>query len=176
MDYLYLKALHIISVICWFAGLFYLVRLFIYHTESRAKPEPLKQAFHDQFTVMERRLLYGITTPAMLATWVFGLAMIATNPSVMQAPWIHFKLLLVVLLSGYSGFCSALYKKLRDGKSTYSSGKLRILNEVPTFFLVAVVLLAVLKDIPYAMIGTGLFLVLLVVSFILIRKKSPQST
>ncbi|MBP54593.1 MAG: TIGR00701 family protein [Marinobacter sp.] len=137
---LWVKALHIVSMVCWFAGLFYLPRLFVYH--AACEDEPGRQ----RFKIMERKLYRGITTPSMAATVVFGLWLIGYNvEGYMSQGWIHAKLLLVVLLIGYHFYCGHLVKVFRDDQNTRSHVFYRWFNEIPVLALVAVVILAVVK-------------------------------
>lgn len=138
--YLWLKALHIIAMVTWFAGMFYIFRLYVYHIETQSE-EVAKT-----LEVMERKLLRLITNPAMIATWIFGLALIASQwPGIMKSGWLHAKLLLVLVLSGYHGYAARVRKQLAAGTCTLSSKQARLINEVPTVILILVVLLAVVK-------------------------------
>ncbi|MGE4169672.1 MAG: CopD family protein [Candidatus Margulisiibacteriota bacterium] len=140
-----LKALHVVSVVAWFAGLFYIVRLFIYHTEAKNKPEPDQGILKAQFAIMERRLWYAITWPAMVMTVAFG-GTLAWKTSAYLEPWFHFKLFLVLLLVAYHFLCGAIRKQLVHDVCTWTSFKLRLLNEVPTVLLVGIVMVVYLKD------------------------------
>ncbi len=135
---LWLKALHLIAVICWFAGIFYLPRLFVYHALAT------EQATRDHLKIMERKL-YRFVTPFMLLTLVFGVAMIMMNPEYyLHAGWLHAKLALVLLLFGYHGYCGMLVKKLaRDELRSHVF--YRWFNELPVLLLFAIVILAVVK-------------------------------
>lgn len=145
--YLYFKALHIIGFVSWFAGLFYIVRIFVYHAEAEEKPENLREEWKSQFNLMAQRVYKIIMNPAMMITWTFGLLMIGTNPIILQQNWIKVKLVLLVLLTIYHMYCKTIIKKQQSGVKTYSSFQFRLLNELPTLFLVSIVLLAVLKDV-----------------------------
>lgn len=147
MDINTLKALHIIFVVSWFAGLFYIVRLFIYHTEAQAKPELEKEILSKQFTEMEKKLWWIITTPAMILTIVFGTWMIVLNSEhYLQAAWMHVKLGFVALLLIYHFVCQKILNDLKNGKFNWKSNGLRLWNEVATLALVAIVFIVVLKD------------------------------
>lgn len=135
---LWLKAFHIVFVVTWFAGLFYLPRLFIYHAEAT---DPVSL---ERFKVMERRLFMIMTIGATLAA-IFGISMLVAAPVLMQLGWIHAKLTLVALLIGYHFWCQRLMVALRDGANRHSSRWLRIFNEVPALLLIAIVILAVVK-------------------------------
>lgn len=138
--YFLFKALHLIAMVAWFAGLFYIFRLFAYHAENADKPEVTAV-----FKVMAGRLYKIIIVPGMLATFVFGFAMIALNSGLMKQPWLHVKLTLVILLAGYTGFCGKTRRKFAADELTLSSKACRYLNEVPTFFLIAIILIAVFR-------------------------------
>ncbi|MDL0432486.1 protoporphyrinogen oxidase HemJ [Marinobacter sp. TBZ242] len=137
---LWVKALHIIAMVCWFAGIFYLPRLFVYHAACDDEPG------RERFKIMERKLYRGITTPSMIATVVFGLWLISYNvQGYMSQGWLHAKLLLVALLIGYHFYCGHLVKVFRDDRNTRSHVFYRWFNEVPVLILVAVVILASVK-------------------------------
>lgn len=140
------KALHIIFVVSWFAGLFYMVRLFIYHTEANTKPELEKEILQSQFNIMQWRLWYIITTPAMALTVVFGTLMFVANPDLLYYPWMHVKLTFVVILLVYHFISQGLMNKLKNGTSRWTSGHLRLWNEVATLILVAIVFLVELRS------------------------------
>lgn len=137
--YPWLKAFHIIALIAWMAGSFYLPRLFVYH----AGVAPGSEA-SETFKVMERRLLTAIMTPAMAATWIFGISLMVSG-GWYTAGWLHAKLLFVIALSGFHGFCGRLVRDFANDRNTRSARFYRILNEVPTVLLVVIVLLVVLK-------------------------------
>jgi putative membrane protein len=141
MDYLTLKALHIISFTAWMAGMFYLPRLYVYHTQVATGSQA------DQlFQTMERRLLRAIINPAMIATFVFGGWMLHENPELLKQGWMHIKLTLVILgLGGVHGMLSKYRKDFARGENRKSERFYRVLNEVPTVVFVIIVLLAVLK-------------------------------
>lgn len=139
------KSLHIIGFVTWFAGLFYLARIFVYHVEANDKPEIERNILQAQYNIMASRLYKIITNPAMMITWTFGIAMLVMNPVYLKGGWLHAKLLLVFLLSGYHGYCKGIIKKLEAGKPTLTPFQFRLFNEIPSLFLVAIVLLAVLS-------------------------------
>jgi len=144
--YPYILAIHIIFVVCWFAGLFYIVRLFIYHTEAQEKPEPEKTILSKQFEVMERRLWNAITVPSMILTVAAGITMLYLVPAWLQQPWMHLKLGFVAGLLVYHFICQNIVKQMRNGVFKWSSTQLRLWNEVATILLFAIVFLAVVKD------------------------------
>ncbi len=144
--YQYVLAIHIIFVVCWMAGLFYIVRLFVYHTEAQAKPEPDRKILSDQFVIMERRLWNVITIPSMWLTIIAGITMLYLAPGWLKQPWLQIKLCFVAGLIVYHYICQSKIKQMRYGLFTWSSTQLRIWNEVATIFLFAIVFLAVVKD------------------------------
>ncbi|HIK06452.1 MAG TPA: protoporphyrinogen oxidase HemJ [Trichormus sp. M33_DOE_039] len=146
MAYSWFKAFHIIGIVVWFAGLFYLVRLFIYHVEANQEPEPARTILKNQYQIMEKRLYNIITTPGMLVTVAMAIGLLSTEPEVLKQGWLHFKLLFVVLLLGYHHYCGRLMKKLAADECRWSSQQLRALNEAPTVMLVVIVMLAVFKN------------------------------
>ena len=148
-SYLVFKSLHLVSMVAWFAGIFYLVRLFVYHTEAEDRPATEAKVLKAQYEIMEDRLFKIIVRPAMVLTWVFGLLLIHELGLdwLKGTPWIHLKLLLVFLLSGYSDYLGRITKQLRLGKVVMSSYQFRLFNEIPTLFLLSIILLAVFKDL-----------------------------
>ncbi len=154
MDYLYLKSLHIIFVITWFAGLFYMVRLFVYHTEATEKPEPEKTILTQQFKLMEHRLWYIITLPSSIITFILAGLLLYKIPSYLNEPWMHVKLLFVGFLYIYQWKSHQIFKQLQNDEVKYSSTFFRIWNEVATLILFAVVFLVVLKSAVDWMYGT----------------------
>jgi putative membrane protein len=137
----YIKAFHIIAVIAWIAGLLYLPRLFVYHAMSKTGSEQ-----SETFKVMERRLLRYITTPAMLAAWIFGL-ILAFSPLIdwSKDGWFHAKLVLVVVLSGFSGLLAKWTKDFAADRNTHTPRFYRIVNEVPTVLMILIVILVVVR-------------------------------
>ncbi len=146
MAYQWFKSFHIIGFTVWFAGLFYLVRLFVYHVEANEKPEPARSILKEQYQIMEKRLYSIITTPGMLVTIAMAIGIISTEPDIIHQRWLHIKIGLVVLLIGYHHYCKSLMKKLAVDECKWNSQQLRGLNELPTLFLVAIVLLAIFKN------------------------------
>src|SRR6201985_3880405 len=138
--YNYIKALHIVFIVTWFSGLFYMVRLFVYHTEANERPEPEKSILQNQFRFMRRRLWLGIAWPSAILTLIFGpwmMIMLGGIPT-----WLAIKLGFVVGLYGYHFSLQAIYRQQMRGVFRFSSQQLRIWNEVATIFLVAIVMLA----------------------------------
>lgn len=146
MAYSWFKAFHIIGIVVWFAGLFYLVRLFIYHVEAEQEPEPARTILKNQYQIMELRLYRIITTPGMLVTVAMAIGLLSTEPEVLKQTWLHFKLLFVALLLGYHHYCGRLMKKLAKDECRWTGQQLRALNEAPTVMLVVIVLLALFKN------------------------------
>jgi protoporphyrinogen IX oxidase len=136
----YIKAFHIIAVIAWMAGLLYLPRLFVYHAASETG-----SAQAETFKIMERRLLRFITTPAMVAAWIFGLILAFSVVDWAHAGWFHAKLLLVLILSGFTGVLAKWTREFAADRNTRSQRFYRIANEVPTLLMIAIVILAVVK-------------------------------
>ena len=145
-SYLWFKSFHIIGVVVWFAGLFYLVRLFIYHQEAAQQPEPLRAAFQAQYALMERRLANIITTPGLAVTLGAAAGLLWLNPGWLQQGWLHAKLGFVAALLAYHLVCYRLMGQLQRGECGWSGRQLRALNELPTLLLVIVVLLVVFKQ------------------------------
>lgn len=168
MNPLYIKALHIIFVVTWFAGLFYIVRLFIYHVEAEDKEENAKAILQEQYKLMSKRLWYGITWPSAILTAFFAGWLLFTNLGYyLSQPWMHVKLTFVVALYVYHFMCHRLYVQLQKNEIKYSSFKLRIWNEVATIFLFAIVFLVVLKESMswvWGVVGIVLFGVLLMLA------------
>lgn len=140
-NYEWLRALHIIAVISWMAGMLYLPRLFIYHVDAEKG-----SVQSETFKIMERRLLKFIMTPAMIVSWVFGLSMLAANPGMMSGQgWMHVKLLLVVLMSGAHGMLAANVRKFANDQNVKTAKFFRIINEVPTVLMIIIVIMAVVQ-------------------------------
>jgi len=139
-NYLWLKALHIIAVISWMAGLLYLPRLYVYHHQAEKGGEGEKL-----FIVMERRLLKYITTPAMIASWLFALLMLYANSGLFQSGWFHVKLVAVLVMSGLHGYFAMAQRKFERGERPLTEKAWRMLNEGPTICMLFAVFFAVLK-------------------------------
>ena len=137
--YLWAKALHVIAVIAWMAGMLYLPRLFVYHCDA-----PAGSPLSETFKMMERRLLKAIINPAMIATWVFGL-FLAWRGGFFGSPWLHIKLTLVLVMSAVHGYFAGAVRKFAEGRNTVSQKTWRLLNEVPTVLKIGIVLLVILK-------------------------------
>ena len=165
--YLYIKALHVIFVVTWFSGLFYIVRLFIYNTEAGEKPEQEKNILRAQFGIMIRRLWFGITWPSAIIT--IGLGLYTWNLLGTAYPWLMIKLGFVAGLLLYHLSLHAIYLQQKRGIFKYSSMQLRIWNEVATVFLVAIVMLAVVKQQMSVVWGLGGLIILMIVLMSAIR-------
>ena len=135
---LWLKAFHIVFVVTWFAGLFYLPRLFVYHVATT------DTVSLERFVVMERRL-FGITTIGATLAVLFGVSMIVARPGYLHFAWLHVKLALVAVLIAYHVWCRALMTRLREGRNAHSDRWYRLFNEAPALLLIAIVILAVVK-------------------------------
>ena len=165
MSFFYIKALHIIFVVTWFAGLFYIVRLFIYFAEANERPEPEKTILQNQFALMQKRLWYGITWPSAILTLIFGLTMLYLYGSV--PGWLIWKLSFVFGLYIYHFLCHRIFKQQQKGILKYNSTQLRIWNEVATLFLISIVFLVVLKNalsMVWGIIGLILFSAILMLA------------
>jgi protoporphyrinogen IX oxidase len=165
MSYYWFKAFHIVGFVSWFAGLFYLPRLFVYHAEAQEQQvEPARSILRDQYLIMEKRLYGIIMTPAMVVTLVMAAAMLVLQPELLQQTWLHVKMGLVLVLVGFHHYCRKIMRQLESGEMPFTSKQFRWMNEFPTFFLVVVVMLAVFKnDIPTN--ATGYVVLAMVVSF-----------
>lgn len=136
---LWIKAFHIVAIVAWFAGLFYLPRLFVYHAD--AQPGSVQS---ETFKVMERRLLRAIINPAMIVTWAAGL-WLASRGNWWGDGWLHAKFAMVVLLSGVHGYLSASVRRFAEDRNEKPARHWRIVNEVPTLLMIAIVILVIVK-------------------------------
>ena len=142
-------ALHIIFVITWFAGLFYIVRLFVYHSEANLKSEPERSILMAHFKVAEKRLWYGITWPSAVGTYIFGIALLVNMYGSNIPDWLYLKLGFVVGLTIYHLLCGRILNQFQKNEIYYSGIKMRLWNEVATIFLVAIVFIVVMKDLTH---------------------------
>ena len=141
--YLLFKSFHLISVISWMAGLLYLPRIFVYHAQNK---DVFKTS--EVFKVMERKLYYYIMTPAMILSWIFGLALIHyVGVQLLSALWMQVKFFLVVILTAYHFYLGSCLKAFKDDRNTSSSKYFRIINEIPTILLILIVFFAILKPL-----------------------------
>ena len=164
MTYLYLKAIHIIFVVSWMAGLFYIVRLFIYHVEANDRPESERNVLQRQFEIMQHKLWYIITTPAMVLSVLAGIGMIWVNPELLSMDWMLVKLIFVLGLLVYHFICQNIINKLKQKAFSWTSMQLRLWNELATIFLVAIVFTVILKsaiDWIYGLVGLIAFAVVI---------------
>jgi len=171
--YNYIKSLHLIFVITWFAGLFYIVRLFVYQIEASLKPSPEKEIIGDQLKIMAKRLWYIITWPSMILATGFAIWLVILRPFYMTDAWMQVKLGFVVLLIIYHIKSHVIFKDLQRDKVKYSSNFMRIFNEGATIILFAVVFLVILKNAVnwiYGTVGIILFAVLLMLGIRLYKR------
>ena len=179
--YNYIKALHLIFVVTWFAGLFYIPRLFIYHIEANDKPLPEREILTKQLKLMTKRLWYIITWPSAVLCTLFALALLHLNTGLIHQPWMQVKLGFVVLLFAYHVKCHQIFKQLQRDEIKYTSRFMRIFNEATTIILFAVVFLVVLKSAVnwiYGVVGIVVLGVLLMLGIRLykrIREKNPEA-
>ncbi|MCW2245068.1 putative membrane protein [Azospirillum fermentarium] len=140
MLYLWIKALHVISVIAWMAGMLYLPRLYVYHASAAPGSEA-----SETFKVMERRLLKAITTPAMIASLIFGIAMLVMTPEWLKQGWLHAKLTCVLGLLAVHGLLARSRREFAEDRNTRSPRYYRVVNEVPTVLMIAIVIFVIVK-------------------------------
>lgn len=166
MNYLIFKSLHIISVVTWFAGLFYMPRLFVYFAEAENKSETEKTILQNQFKIMQRRLWYGITIPSSIAVLIFGGSLLQNFMPITDHPWLMLKLLFVAGLYVYFFFLHKIFKQQQNNIIAFSPMALRVINEISTIFLFAIVFLVILKSIMNMVWGiialVGFILVLMI--------------
>ena len=176
MEYNYIKSLHLIFVITWFAGLFYIVRLFVYHAEAKQKPQPEQDILIRQYQLMQYRLWYIITWPSAVLASIFAFWMLfftAAGKVWLSQPWMHVKLGFVFLLYLYHLKCHAIFKSLQRNEVNHSSGFFRLWNEGATIILFAVVFLVILKSAInwiFGVVGIILFSVLLMLGYKFYKK------
>ena len=165
--YFYIKALHIIFVVTWFSGLFYIVRLFVYNAEANGKAEPEKSILMRQYGIMQKRLWYGITWPSAILTLIFGVWMGILYGSIPM--WLLIKIFFVAGLFAYHLVIHFIFLQQQKGVFKWSSQRLRIWNEVATIFLVAIVMLAVVKQLLSVVWAVGVLVAFAVTLLIAIR-------
>ncbi len=169
---LYWKALHIIFVVTWFAGLFYIVRLFIYDVEANEKENDVRDILQKQFRIMERRLWFGITWPSAILTLITGTYLVYIT-GYYTSFWMMLKFGFVILLFLYHLLCHRIYKQLQNSEVRWTSMKLRLWNELATLFLVSIVFIVVLKDalgLLYGMVGLLVVTIVLLIAIKLYKK------
>ncbi len=155
---LYVKAFHIVFVVTWFAGLFYMVRLFVYFCEAQEKDDVEKAILSNQYKIMMRRLWYIITVPSMVLTVILGSTLLVFSSDIYAQPWMWAKLVFVLLLIAYHHVCGAIYKKFKNDIVNTTPAKMRLWNEGATLLLFAIVFLVELQDSMDALIGLGGFI------------------
>ncbi len=173
MNILYIKALHIIFVITWFAGLFYIVRLFIYHIEAENKPSPAKQILQTQYKLMSRRLWYIITWPSAILASFFAFWLIVEKPSYLELNWMQVKISFVLALYFYHLYCHRIYRQIQNDIIKYTAFQLRIWNEIATVILFSIIFIVTLKSSInwiWGVAGIVLLIILLALSIKLYKK------
>ncbi len=179
--YNYIKALHLIFVVTWFAGLFYIPRLFVYQIEAYHKPSPDKEILGEQLKLMAKRLWFIITWPSAILATIFAIWLLILQPVWLKQPWMHVKLTFVVLLYIYHYMTHVYYKQLQKDEVKKTSNFMRLWNEGATFILFAVVFLVILKSAinwVFGVIGIVVLGVLLMLGFNIykrIREKNPNA-
>ncbi len=179
--YNYIKSLHLIFVITWFAGLFYIPRLFVYQIEASQKPPPDKEILGDQLKLMAKRLWFIITWPSAILATLFAIWLLILMPAWLQQPWMHVKLGFVVLLFAYHLKCHHIFKQLQSDVIKWTSNQMRMWNEGSTIILFSVIFLVVVRDAVnwiYGVIGIISLSVLLMFGIKLykrIRDKNPNA-
>ena len=174
--YNYIKSLHLIFVITWFAGLFYIVRLFVYHAEAKQKPQPEQDILIKQYQIMQYRLWYIITWPSAVLASVFAFWMLfftEIGQAWLQQPWMHVKLAFVLLLYIYHLKCHQIFQNLQKNEVKQSSNFFRIWNEGATIILFAVVFLVILKNAInwiYGVLGIFIFSIVIMMGFKFYKK------
>lgn len=171
--YNYIKSLHLIFVITWFAGLFYIVRLFVYHIEANDKPSPEKEILTKQYKLMAHRLWYIITWPSAVLATVFAITLLIIMPEWLQQGWMHVKLTFVLLLILYHLKCHQIFKQLQRDEIKHTTNFMRLWNEGATFILFAVVFLVILKSAinwVFGVIGIFVLAILLMLGFKLYKR------
>ena len=169
--YPYIKALHIIFIVTWFSGLFYMVRLFVYSAEANVKPEPGRTILLQQFGIMQKRLWYGITWPSAILTLIFGIWIGILYGSL--PTWLLVKLFFVLGLFIYHLSLHSIFRQQQNNNFRWSSQQLRTWNEVATLFLISIVMLAVVKQllsVLWSAVALITFSVLLLLAIRLYRK------
>jgi protoporphyrinogen IX oxidase len=178
MDFVYIKALHIIFVVCWFAALFYIVRLFIYTIDAQSKDAAVRPVLTQQLLLMQKKLWYIIGWPAAIGTHLFGWWLLFSNMGYyLSQPWMWLKLIAIVLLSIYHIECERLHRQQKQGVFKWNSFKLRLFNEAATVLLVAIVFLVVVKStagLLWGILGLLAFASILMAAVFIYRKKTKE--
>lgn len=173
MEYNYIKSLHLIFIITWFAGLFYMVRLFVYQIEAQEKEQPAKQILSEQYKIMTHRLWYIITWPSMILATSFAIWLLALRPFWITDAWMQVKLGFVVALIAYHLKCHLIFKAHFNNRYKYSSNWMRLFNEGATLILFSVVFLVILKNAVnwiYGILGIIVFGILLMIGVKLYKR------
>lgn len=166
--YNYIKSLHLIFVITWFAGLFYIVRLFVYHIEANDKPSPEKEILIKQYKLMSYRLWYIISWPSAVLATIFAVTLLILMPEWLHQSWMHVKLAFVLLLIAYHLKCHQIFRQLQNDEVKHTSNFMRLWNEGATIILFAVVFLVILKSAinwVYGVAGIFVFMILIMLGF-----------
>ena len=177
MAFFWLKTFHIVGVVVWFAGLFYLARLYVYHQEAEQKSDTEREILQAQFSIMESRLLNIITTPGMVLTLGTASGLLYWNPSYLQMGWMHAKLTFVTLLVIYHIMCMRLLKPIQNRTCTWTAQQFRAFNEAPTLLLISVVMLVVFKGAfpteasVWLMVGLVIFMIVAIQMYAKKRKR-----
>lgn len=153
-------ALHIIFIVTWFSGLFYIVRLFVYHAEANNKPEPERSILMNHFRIAEKRLWYGITWPSAVGTFVFGFWLLFGIYGANIPGWLYLKLIFVAALFIYHLLCGKIFNLFQKDEIRFSGMQMRIWNEVATIFLVSIVFIVIHKDLTNWMQGVAVLVIL----------------
>ena len=169
MSYLTIKAVHLIFVICWFAGLFYIGRMFIYYKEAESRDVSERQILQKQFLLMSERVMNIIIWPSVFLASTFGSIMIYYNPGLLDVLWMKIKLLIVLLLIIYVMVCQYFLNCMKKGKLNISENKLRFFSEGATLFLIAIVSIASLKTQVSWVYFTAIFIVIALTLSILVK-------
>ena len=178
MTYLYIKAIHIIFIVTWFAGLFYMVRIFIYHIEAAEKPEPDRSVLVKEYKRNARRLWFAITWPSAVLTLIFGTWLLLLMPGYLKQGFMHVKLGFVLLLYIYHLACHRIFRQLQSDILKYTSPQLRVWNEVATVLLIAIVFLIVLKNtlsMFWGLVGLIIFTLVLLLAIRIYKRVREKS-
>ncbi len=177
--YNYIKALHLIFVITWFAGLFYIPRLFVYHIEASEKAEPEKSILINQLKIMTSRLWYIITWPSAILATLFAVILLFLIPEWLQQGWMHVKLAFVVLLFAYHIKCHLIFKQFQKDIIKWTSNQMRIWNEGSTLILFAVIFLVIVRDAInwiYGVLGIFLLAIILMLGIKLYKRIRTENS
>tara|TARA_Y100000766_G_C18895155_1_gene600561 strand:- start:560 stop:1099 length:540 start_codon:yes stop_codon:yes gene_type:complete len=169
MNYLVLKTIHLISVVAWFAGLFYVGRLFIYFKEASIYESKKKEILQEQFLLMTKRCMYIITWPSLIISTFFGLYMLHKNPGLIYLNWMIVKLVFVIILIFYTAYCQKILFQMKKGSIKFSDFKLRLWNEFATLLLISIISLAILKTALSWFKAVTVFIIIGILLFLLIK-------